>query len=260
MKAAEHTQLVDYHCHLDLYPDYQKRFADCGASAIEILAVTTTPRAWSRNRELASPFPHIRVALGLHPQLVGESSNEIPVFEEHVAEARFIGEVGLDASPRYYASLVEQKHIFQRILQLCAASGNKILSIHSVRAVREVLNCIEQSLAGSRSKPVLHWFTGSRAEAKRATELGCYFSINAQMFNGPTAHRILETIPENRLLTETDGPFLQVQGRPVLPGEVGDAVSLIAQALNRSRSQVENLIRCNLAALETKAHNGSRAA
>jgi len=250
MMSAEPKRRVDYHCHLDLYQDYERQFAQCGASSVEILAVTTTPRAWSRNRALSASFSNIRVALGLHPQLVAQTPNELRIFESHLPEARFVGEVGLDASPRYYASFAEQRRIFQHILNLCAAAGNKILSIHSVRAGREVLNCIEQSLAGSKSRAVLHWFTGSKEDAKRAAELGCFFSMNSQMFDTPTAHRILDVIPENRLLTETDGPFVQIGDRAIHPGEVDDAVTRLARALNYSEVQMENLILSNLAILE----------
>jgi TatD DNase family protein len=253
MKAADSVKLVDYHCHLDLYPDYEKRFADCGSANVELLAVTTTPKAWPRNKELCARFPHIRVALGLHPQLVGERPNELRIFENYLAETHFVGEVGLDASPRYYASFAEQKRIFQHILRMCAEAGDKILSIHSARSAREVLNCIELSLAGSRSRPVLHWFTGSNADAKRAVELGCYFSVNEQMFASPTIHRMLEVIPPNRLLTETDGPFLQIQNRPAQPGEVGGVVGMLAQALKRSTMQVEELLLNNLVVLERRS-------
>ena len=252
MNAANSPRLVDYHCHLDLYPNYEKKFADYGSSSIEILTVTTTPKAWPRNRELCVQFANIRVGLGLHPQLVGERPNELEIFENYFTEARFVGEVGLDASPRYYASFEEQKRIFHHILRMCAEAGDKILSIHSVRAAREVLNCIELSLAGSRSRAVLHWFTGSSADAKRAVELGCYFSVNEQMLANPTSHRILEMIPTDRILSETDGPFLKIQGRLAEPGEVNGVVNALAQLLGCSILQIKELLIKNLIALEQR--------
>lgn len=256
MKPDDSTKLVDYHCHLDLYPDYEKIIAGCGLANVEFLAVTTTPKAWPRNRELCARFPHIRVALGLHPQLVGERPNELRIFENYLAETRYVGEVGLDASPRYYASFAEQKRIFQHILKMCAEAGDKILSVHSVRSAREVLNCIELSLAGSRSRSVLHWFTGSKAEAKRAADLGCYFSVNEQMLANPASHRMLEVIPMNRIITETDGPFLQMQGRSAQPGEVAGVINMLAQLLKTSSLQMKERILRNLAALEYQGGEG----
>lgn len=252
MKMTQASALVDYHCHLDLYPDYEKKFSECDSAKIATLAVTTTPKAWPRNKELAALSPHVRPALGLHPQLVGERATELELFEKLLPEVRFVGEVGLDAGPRYYATFAEQKRIFQRILQLCAEAGDKILSVHSVRAGREVLNCIEDFLARSKSKAVLHWFTGSTTDAKRAVDLGCYFSVNELMFSNPSSRRIVEQIPTNRILTETDGPFMQLQGRPVEPGEVSGAVRNLAQLLHCPESKSQELILNNLAALESK--------
>ena len=73
--------LVDFHCHLDLYPDFEALVADCDERRIHTLAVTTTPRAWVRNRDLAARTRHVRAALGLHPQLVGERWREVDLWE-----------------------------------------------------------------------------------------------------------------------------------------------------------------------------------
>lgn len=243
-------ELVDYHCHLDLYPDYEKKFADCASAKIATLAVTTTPKAWFRNKQLAERSPLIRAALGLHPQLVHERADELRLFEELLPQTRFVGEVGLDASPRYYASFAEQKRVFQRILELCADAGDKILSVHSVRSSREVLNCIEQWLARSRSRAVLHWFSGSTGDAKRAVDLGCYFSVNQQMLANPSSHRMIEKIPATRILTETDGPFTMIQGRPAEPGAVHGAVNFVAQLFKQPASVFQQTIVTNLGQLE----------
>lgn len=91
--------LVDFHCHLDLYPDHQAAVRGSEEAGVFTLAVTTTPRAWSRNQELTQGMRHVRAALGLHPQLVAERASELPLWEAHLGEARYVGEVGLDADP-----------------------------------------------------------------------------------------------------------------------------------------------------------------
>ncbi|MDH0372755.1 TatD family hydrolase [Comamonas aquatica] len=102
------TGLVDFHCHLDLYPDHAVAVRDAEAAGVFTLAVTTTPRAWPRNHELAQRTKHVRAALGLHPQLVAERENEIELWDRYLAETRYIGEVGLDAGPRFFKSLDAQ--------------------------------------------------------------------------------------------------------------------------------------------------------
>ncbi len=220
--------LVDFHCHLDLYPDPVAAIADAEAAGIYTLTVTTTPRAWPRNNELTKCTSRIRAALGLHPQLVKERSEEISLWDKYLDEARYVGEVGLDAGPQYYRSFDLQKEIFEHILKKCAKSGEKVLSIHSARAARAVLDLVELNLPQGRGKAVLHWLTGSKAEACRAVELGCYFSVNGRMLETEKGQDLIGILPLNRLLTETDGPFTKVGGRPVCPRDVAVTLEKLA--------------------------------
>lgn len=113
-------RLVDFHCHLDLYPDFEALVAECDQLGIFTLAVTTTPKARSRNNKLASSTKYVRAALGMHPQLVAERWREIDLWETLLGETRYVCEVGLDAGPRYFSSLDCQTEVFRRILRCCA--------------------------------------------------------------------------------------------------------------------------------------------
>ena len=237
---------VDFHTHLDLYPDLPAAIAACDRRRTATLTVTTTPKAFVRNWELADVSEFVRVGLGLHPQLVAERSGEIALFEKLLPRSRYVGEVGLDAGPRHYRSLELQKSIFERILRLCAEEGKKILSIHSVRAAKPVLDLLEQYLPRHRGTVVLHWFSGSVGEARRAAALGCYFSLNEQALASPNGRRILPEIPEDRLLTETDGPFVKRHGKPIPAGDVLRAVEEIAVVKGHKVSDVQSLIVDNL--------------
>jgi TatD DNase family protein len=240
---------VDLHCHLDLYPDHSALIAECDREKVATLAVTTTPKAWQRNRELAETSQQVRVALGLHPQLIAERSHEVALFEQLLPQARYVGEVGLDAGPRFYGSIATQERVFERILAACAEQGDKILTIHSVRAVSRVLAQLERHLLPDRGQVVLHWFTGTASEAKRAAGLGCYFSINAEMLRSDKHERLVRSLPADRLLTETDGPFVAVDGRPARPRDVQQTVAALAQTLSLSVAEAEALILRNLGAL-----------
>ena len=72
MNGAPPASGVDFHCHLDLYPDHAAAIAQAEAAGIYTLTVTTTPKAWPRNRELTEGTRYVHAALGLHPQLVAE--------------------------------------------------------------------------------------------------------------------------------------------------------------------------------------------
>lgn len=237
---------VDFHCHVDLYKDHSALIAECDRERVATLAVTTTPKAWPRNRELAAKSAHVRIALGLHPQLIAERENELPIFERYLSDARYVGEVGLDAGPRFYRSFPAQERVFERILRACAEQGGKILTVHSVRAVGKVLNHIESSLPQDRGGVVLHWFTGTSAEARRAVALGCYFSINGEMLRSPKHRQLVGSLPLDRLLTETDGPFVERDGQPLRPRDVGHTVVELAEARSVSAKAMEDAVLQNL--------------
>src|SRR3546814_4711414 len=138
-------EFVDFHCHLDLYPDLKDAMARCDALRTATLAVTTAPKAFPRNRQLAMHSEFVRVGLGLHPQLVEERAGELDLFERLLSETRYVGEVGLDAGPRHYRSFELQKQTFRKILNLCAEAGGKVLSVHRVDRKSTRLNSSHQS-------------------------------------------------------------------------------------------------------------------
>jgi len=248
--ADSFSPLVDYHCHLDLYPRCEDVFRECAERNISVLAVTTTPRAWLKNKELAQNASSIRVALGLHPQLAADRSSELQLFEQYLPEASFVGEVGLDAGPRFYHSLDVQLQLFERILNLCAAAGRKVLSVHSTRTASHVLRLVAKHNTDNRLAVVLHWFNGSKAQAKQAVELGCYFSINERMLSSPAGCAIVSSLPADRLLTETDGPFVTVEGRPARPSDVEAALEHLAAVRNISADAARSLIAANASTLD----------
>jgi len=240
---------VDFHCHLDLYPDHQRLIRESDMEGIATLAVTTTPKAFARNVEMATGYPSVRIGLGLHPQLVAERAGELPLFEKLLSQSSYVGEVGLDASPRFYANFPDQQRVFERVLCACNEQGDKILSIHSVRAISTVLRALEAHLSNRTCVPVLHWFTGTKSEATRAIELGCYFSINAEMIQEKKMHPLLRWLPPDRLLTETDGPFVKFGYRPIRPSDIPATVELLARLRATGGSELALVVLANFQAL-----------
>jgi TatD DNase family protein len=185
----------------------------------------------------------------LHPQLVAERAAEILFWEKLLPETRYVGEVGLDAGPRFFRSFDAQKRVFRIVLERCAEAGGKILTVHSVRSATVVLDMIEAHLPSDRGKVVLHWFTGSLREARRAAALGCYFSVNAEMARTERGRVLLAALPLDRLLTETDGPFTQVSGRPAEPADATVAVEALASARAVQAETVARTVVANLRSL-----------
>lgn len=258
MKDASSVRGVDFHCHLDLFPDYEAAIARAEAARVYTLTVTTTPQAWSRNAALTRGLRFVRAGLGLHPQLVADRADELTLWERHLPETRYVGEVGLDAGPRFFRSLDLQKRIFGTVLDRCAEAGGKILSVHSARSVPAVLDLIEERLPPDRGTVVLHWFTGSRSDARRAAALGCYFSVNAAMTASESGRTLIAQLPLDRLLTETDGPFTQVAGRAAEPSNVAVAVDGIAACRHVAAETVESAVLANFRRMLAEDSKGRR--
>jgi TatD DNase family protein len=240
-------KLVDFHCHLDLYEDFVDLIKDCEVNAIYTLAVTTTPRAWTRNRDLTQNTKYVRAALGLHPQLIeNDASTELALWEKYFHETRYIGEIGIDGNPAFSHSINEQKRVFIHILKKCAEAGNKILTVHSVRSTTPVLDLIEEYLPADKGKVVLHWFTGTQAEASRALNLGCYFSVNTAMLETKKGQQLISILPADKLLTETDGPFIQLKGLPIKPMDISITIKGLARLTNRPPLEIAGVISLNL--------------
>lgn len=159
--------------------------------------------------------------VGCHPGLVdAQKQFSMERFAELVDTTGFVGEVGLDGKSR--VPMATQVATLRSIL-LTLQSKPRLLTIHTFAATTEVLDLLAEVESGGA---VLHWWLGSPEETVRATEVGCYFSVNAAMLNRKDA---LTAIPLERLLTETDHPFgdrgSRVERRP---GAVADVERALA--------------------------------
>jgi TatD DNase family protein len=236
--------MIDFHCHLDLYPEPQAVVRECASRGIYALAVTTTPSAWKGTSELVSGADRIRVALGLHPELAGERRSELELFEQLLPRTRYVGEIGLDGSPETRSFWADQKYVFDRILAACRAAGGKIMTIHSRRAVTAVLDSLESSPGAG--VPILHWYSGGSRELARAVDLGCWFSVGPAMLNGEKGRKLVARMPRDRVLTETDGPFATVDGRAAFPWDVDVALRALGDLWGTDKSSAQTTISDNL--------------
>jgi len=235
----------DLHCHVDLFSDPAALIAACETAQIVTLAVTTTPLAWAQNRRWTATSPYVHAALGLHPELAGERHVEIAVFEQLLEQARFIGEVGLDTSPQHRKHWTTQISVFNRVLAGAHRLGGRVVSIHSRRAAGEVLRCLDEHTTPDRVLPILHWFSDSATLAQRAVDLGCYFSVNHRMLDSQSGLALIQGLPLERLLTETDAPFTSMPARKSEPIDILATVERLAAARSVSKLDMGNTLTAN---------------
>jgi TatD DNase family protein len=206
--------LHDTHFHLDLYPDRESVLNEVESKEIYTIAVTNAPSVFSITQNLIRGKKFWRAALGLHPELVESHGKEIMLFESLLKETNYIGEVGLDYKQNTIENRSYQRQIFQRIIELSELNGGKIITIHSRRAENDVVEVLRGT---KKCLPILHWFSGSSKSLKAALEAGCWFSINTAMIRSEKGRSLVGQIPYDRVLLESDGPFLEVNRSPVRP-------------------------------------------
>ncbi len=229
---------VDAHCHVDLLNDWQDAVNRLERMAQFTLAVTTTPKAWRVEQEFARNCRYVRIGVGLHPQVLHERIAELPLLERAIGDSRFVGEIGLDGSPMYKAGFPDQVRALRRIFSVCAEVKERVLSLHSVRAVGPVLDLLEETNAHEGNAIIFHWFTGSGAELDRALSLGALISVNADMLKTSKGRAHACMAGPERTLTESDSPF--TRSHPLVSGlpSIQPAIDALAECWDLSASAV----------------------
>ena len=176
------------------------------------------PRDFAAAKKRASCSSDIIAGVGLHPWWIADGrcgTAEVDLLCELAVRERFIGEVGLDFSPRFAGTEGVQTQAFERLCQALSQNplAGRVLSIHAVRAAGATLDILESNglLKDTPNSPtiIFHWFNGTSDELSRARNAGCYFSINERMLATKRGREYARQIPLNRLLLETDAPAEQ---------------------------------------------------
>jgi TatD DNase family protein len=209
------VKLVDSHCHLD-----DEQFAADRDAAIErarvagverMMAIGTGngPPDLEAGLRLARQYSFIYATVGVHPQDADKATPEtFDRLAELAREAKVlaVGEIGLDYHYDFSPRDV-QRSFFVRQLELAAAARKPIV-IHTREAWEDTLTVIREH--GLPFGGVMHCFTGGPKEAEQALELGFHLAFGG-ILTFPKADAVREAAaltPENRLLLETDSPYL----------------------------------------------------
>jgi TatD DNase family protein len=235
---------MDLHCHIDLYSDYKSVIEKAYNNHLYVLSITTTPKAWIKTNELTKNYPRFNTALGLHPQLAHQRENELSLFDDLFHKTKYIGEIGLDGSKHCKPFMDAQLRVFRHILKKCSMSKDKILSIHSRSAAKEVIAELESF--GNVGNVILHWYTGSKNELLKAVDLDCWFSIGPAMLESNNGKKIINWIPKNKILLETDGPFAKYKGKVLEPVDVNLVTCYLSELWSMSTNDVEVILKSNL--------------
>ena len=207
----------DTHCHLDLYPDPYRVAPATENAGITTIAVTNLPSAYFAAKPHMRRFRSLKLAIGLHPLLAQEHTNqEKQLFQDGIRETRFVGEVGLDFSTDGIETKDKQLESFRFVLGLLQ-NTKRFVTLHSRRAEGSILELLNEYEVGP---VVFHWYSGSLKTLERISAAGHYFSVNTSMVKSKNGQQIINRIPKDQILTETDGPFIKINNKPAVPADV----------------------------------------
>jgi TatD DNase family protein len=212
--------VVDSHCHLagaefagDLQPVVDRATGAGVAGALVILGADDEEEC-SRAGPVQAAWPGVRFSIGVHPHtagaFAGEPERAVDIVEHRLDQlfsARAVGEIGLDYHYDFAPRDVQQT-VFR--LQIGLAQRRRLpLVIHTREAEEDTFRILAEEAAGDTGG-VFHCFTGDRATARRALDAGFHLSL-AGIVTFPKAQELREVarlVPLDRLLIETDSPFL----------------------------------------------------
>lgn len=237
----QNANYIDTHCHLDLYKNYKQVITAIEQSNIFVVAVTNIPSVFEQDAQILKST-NVALALGLHPQLVRDYGDQIDLFVELLPKVKFIGEVGLDYQEVDINMRKRQQEIFKRVLEESAKYDDKVLSVHSRRASEDVVSLIGNNFP---CKIILHWYSGSIATLKQAIDSGYFFSINTSMINSDKGQAIIHSLPLERVLTETDGPFIKLNSKIIIPTDIEIIVDYLARIHRKTNKEIMEKINTN---------------
>jgi TatD DNase family protein len=183
------------------------------AQALCILAAENEVEA-ERATHLTRAWPALRYGIGVHPHQAGRFSGReaevVPLVRGAIAAnpgARALGEIGLDYHYDFAPKDVQQ-HVFRHQIRLAREIGVPII-IHTREAEDDTIRILREEGDGS-VQGVMHCFTGTRRLAEEALALGMHISFAGIVTfpKGANVREIVPIVPANRLLCETDSPYL----------------------------------------------------
>ncbi|MCB4768306.1 TatD family hydrolase [Ancylobacter sp. Lp-2] len=256
--------IVDSHCHLD-FPDFASELDAVverarAAGVGRMVTIGTRVRRSGEVRAIAERFHDVFCSVGTHPHNAGEERDvtlpELLAAADH-PKVVAIGEAGLDY---HYDTAPRDDQMAGFRLHIAAARQTGLpLVIHAREADDDVAQVLEKEYAKGAFSFVLHCFTAGAELARRAVAIGGYVSFSGILTfkSGAPLREIAATLPAERLLVETDAPYLAPnpwRGKRNEPSYVVETARILAEARGIAPEALAELTTENFFRLFSRAH------
>lgn len=255
--------LVDSHCHLDFpefAPEIEAVVARAEAAGVRTLvSIGTTLARFANVAAVAQRFPQVWCTVGIHPhEAEAEPLTSAMALTERAEDPKVIGigETGLDY---YYAHAPRQAQICNFRWHIAAARELGVpLIVHTRDAEADTIQILREEMEKGRFAGLIHCFTGSDRLRDAALELGFYVSVSgiATFKNAQALRQTVREIPLERLLVETDAPYLAPlphRGKTNEPAFVVHTARLLAELKGVSEHDLADVTTENFFRLFTRA-------
>ena len=255
--------LVDSHCHLD-FPELQARLpavleAARAAGIGRVVTISTHVARYETYKDLAEAHDGIFFTIGTHPHNAAEEP-DVPAkrLAELSAHPRCIaiGEAGLDyhydKSPRDV-----QRKVFRTHIEAARETALPLI-IHARNADADMIEILSDEMGRGRFNAVLHCFSSSEKLAQVGVELGLYVSFSGILTfrNSEEIRKIAAAVPRDRLLVETDAPYLApvpFRGKTNEPAYVAHTAHILAEVIDVTDDEIARTTTDNFYRLFSKA-------
>ena len=265
--------MIDSHCHLadDAFvPDLEdviERARSVGLAGALCIIDLANPAEIDRLRRVQALWPEVRCAAGVHPHQAGKYADNVDDVDRQVRHAvetlagfRAVGEIGLDYHYDYAPRELQQT-VFRRQVALARDLSLPIV-IHTREAEKDTVQILDDEGRG-QVRGVFHCFTGNTDLARKALDLGFHISFSGIVtFRGAAEIReAAEFVPADRLLAETDSPYLAPtphRGKRNEPAWVARVVEMLADVRKQSPDEVAAVTASAFASLFEPTAKGVR--
>lgn len=247
--------VIDSHCHLD-FPDFESEIDDIvgrasAAGVGRMITISTRVRQFEKIRALMERFADVYGSVGTHC-LHAHEEDDVPL-ETILALADHpkvvaIGEAGLDYHYDYAGRDVQERG-FRKHIAAARQTGLPLV-IHARQADNDLAAILEEEMGKGAFTAVLHCFSSGAELAKRGLALGFYVSFSGILTfkSAQEIREIARFVPHERLLVETDAPYLApmpFRGKRNEPSYVVNTAKVLAQTVGISESEIADITTAN---------------
>ena len=248
--------MIDSHAHVDgarFDGDRADVLARAWAAGLRLIVNVGHDVASSRrSAALAAADPRVFATVGIHPHEAGTAGDGDLAEIEALARAPrvvAIGECGLDRGPHNHAPFDAQERLLRRHCDLARRTGLPLV-IHNRDTYPDLFRVLGDESRSGPLRGVMHCFSGGPAEAERSVALGFFVSFSGVLTfrNAPETREAARVVPEDRLLVETDCPYLAPEphrGKRNEPAYVAHTLRRLAEVRGTDPAEMERITESN---------------